>query len=116
MTIEDLLAETRTYLAPQHVEKIANAYGVADQVYKGVVHSSGMPHIQHSLEVALLLAEMRVDANGILAALLYDATAGVTYTLDDVHVQFGEAVAVIVDGLTKFDALVEQPSRDGSSI
>src|SRR6266487_1541295 len=114
MTIEDLLAETRTYLAPQHVEKIANAYGIADHVHKGVVHSSGMPHIQHSLEVALLLAQMRIDANGILAALLYDATAGATYTLEDVRAQFGEAVAAIVDGLTKFDALVEQPSRNGS--
>ncbi len=114
MTIEDLLAETRTYLAPQHVEKIANAYGVADHVHKGVVHSSGRPHIQHSLEVALLLAQMRIDASGILAALLYDATAGATYTLEDVRAQFGEAVAAIVDGLTKFDALVEQPSRNGS--
>src|SRR5436853_3093207 len=104
-TLQDLLAETRQYLAPQDVERIERAYELAKQAHRGVARRSGEPYIQHPLEVALLLADMRIDADGIIAALLHDVVEDTTYALEELSTQFGEAVANIVDGVTKFDTL-----------
>src|SRR6267142_1395183 len=72
LTLEDLLAETRRYLSPDDMEGIERAYNLAKQAHQGVARVSGEPYIQHPLEVAFLLAEMRIDAEGIIAALLHD--------------------------------------------
>src|SRR6266487_4524581 len=109
MTIEDLLAEARTYLAPQHVAKIVDAYDLA----RGGAGGPATHPVQHALAIARLLAEMRIDVNGILAALLYAATPGVA--LDAVRTQFGEAVAAIIAGVTQFDALAKQATHDEDS-
>ena len=75
-TLQDLLAETRQYLAPEDLERIECAYELASRAHQGVVRRSGEPYIQHPLEVALLLADMRIDADGIAAALLHDVRPG----------------------------------------
>jgi GTP pyrophosphokinase len=105
LTLEDLLSETRQYLAPQDIELLRRAYDLASQAHKGAVRRSGEPYIQHPLEVALLLAAMRIDAAGIVAALLHDVVEDTHYSLDDLRGHFGPAVANIVDGVTKFNAL-----------
>jgi len=105
-TLQDLLAETCQYLTPLDMERIERAYDLASRAHRGVVRRSGEPYIQHPLEVALLLADMRIDADGIIAALLHDVVEDTTYSLEDLRKQFGVAVASIVDGVTKFDALV----------
>lgn len=107
--LEHLLAETRQYLTPQDLETIQRAYELANRAHMGVVRRSGEPFIQHPLEVALLLADMRIDADSIVAALLHDVVEDTRYTLDDLRQQFGDAVANIVDGVTKFDALAGKP-------
>jgi len=106
MTIEDLLAVARTYLVPQHVAKIVDAYELARR------GAHGSATVQHALAIARLLAEMRIDVSGILAALLYPLTAGVA--LDVIRTQFGEAVGAIITGVINFDALLEQAIRDES--
>ena len=105
-TLQDLLAETSQYLTPQDVERIERAYELAKRAHMGTLRRSGEAFIQHPLEVALLLADMRIDANGIAAALLHDVVEDTTFSLEDIREQFGDAVANIVDGVTKFDALV----------
>src|SRR5438270_2440795 len=105
-TLEDLLKETREYLTLQDMEKIKRAYELASEAHRGVVRRSGEPYIQHPLEVALLLADMRIDADGIIAALLHDVVEDTTCSLEGLSEQFGAPVASIVDGVTKFDALV----------
>src|SRR2546421_4961131 len=105
-TLQDLLAETCQYLTPLDMERIERAYDLASRAHRGVVRRSGEPYIQHPLEVALLLADMRIDADGIIAALLHDVVEDTTYSLEDLRKQFGATVASIVDGVTKFDALV----------
>ena len=107
--LEHLLAETRQYLTPRDLETIQRAYELANRAHMGVVRRSGEPFIQHPLEVALLLADMRIDADSIVAALLHDVVEDTRYTLDDLREQFGDAVANIVDGVTKFDALAGKP-------
>src|SRR5262249_185061 len=105
LTLEDLLEETRHYLTPEDIEKIQRAYDLSSTAHKGVVRRSGEPYIQHPLEVAYLLADMRIDADGIVSALLHDVVEDTAYTLDDLRKQFGRNVATIVDGVTKFNAL-----------
>jgi GTP diphosphokinase / guanosine-3',5'-bis(diphosphate) 3'-diphosphatase len=105
MTLDHLLAEISTYLSPPDLEKVKAAFAMADQAHRGVVRRSGDPYIQHPLEVALLLADMRIDADGIAAALLHDVVEDTDFTLEDLREHFGDAVANIVDGVTKFDAL-----------
>src|SRR5436305_1987569 len=105
-TLQDLLAETSQYLTPHDMERIERAYELANRAHKGSWRRSGEAYIQHPLEVALLLAEMRIDADSITAALLHDVVEDTTYSLEDLHEQFGEAVTNIVDGVTKFDALL----------
>ncbi len=112
MTLDDLLAETKLYLTPQDMEKIQRAYNLAKDAHKGALRRSGEPYIQHPLEVALLLAGMRIDADGIVSALLHDVVEDTEYSLEDLQEQFGTAVANIVDGVTKFNALAgKAPSQ-----
>jgi guanosine-3',5'-bis(diphosphate) 3'-pyrophosphohydrolase len=116
MTIEDLLDEAHQYLADADLERIRHAYELAKHAHKGVVRKSGEPYIQHPLEVALLLAGMRIDAEGIMAALLHDVVEDTDYSLDDLTEQFGQQVANIVDGVTKFDALAGKPNKAAQSL
>src|SRR6266487_3920671 len=109
VTFEDLLAEVRQYLTPHDMEAIQRAYYVANQAHQGTIRRSGEPYIQHPLEVALLLADMRIDADSIAAALLHDVVEDTDFTLDELRQQFGDAVANIVDGVTKFDTLAGKP-------
>jgi guanosine-3',5'-bis(diphosphate) 3'-pyrophosphohydrolase len=115
-TLQDLLDETGQYLAPQEMERIERAYELANRAHMGVHRRSGEPYIQHPLEVALLLADMRIDADGIAAALLHDVVEDTMFSLEDIRKQFGDAVASIVDGVTKFDALVPSTSKDGQAL
>src|SRR5579885_3638662 len=103
--LEHLLRETSQYLAPADMELIQRAFELANRAHRGVLRRSGEPYILHPLEVALLLADMRIDADGIAAALLHDVVEDTDYTLDDLRAQFNPAIASIVDGVTKFDAL-----------
>jgi GTP diphosphokinase / guanosine-3',5'-bis(diphosphate) 3'-diphosphatase len=118
LTLKDLLQETGHYLTSDDQEKIRRAYELANKAHKGTVRNSGEPYIQHPLEVAFLLADMRIDAAGIVSALLHDVVEDTSYSLEDIREQFGSAVARIVDGVTKFDILAgkpEHPSTPGSS-
>ncbi len=105
-TLQDLLAETSQYLTPQDMERIERAYDLAKEAHMGTRRRSGEAYIQHPLEVALLLADMRIDADGITAAVLHDVVEDTASSLEDIREQFGESVTTIVDGVTKFDALI----------
>ncbi len=112
ITLETLLAEARQYLAPQDLEGIQRAYDLANEAHGGAIRRSGEPYIQHPLEVALLVARMRIDADGIIAALLHDVVEDTYHTLDELSALFGPALANIVDGVTKFDAIAERQSKE----
>src|SRR5713101_4717333 len=116
VTLDDLLAEVSQYLSPDEIETIRRAYHVANQAHMGTLRRSGDPYIQHPLEVALLLADMRIDADSIVAALLHDVVEDTDFTLADLHQQFGDAVANIVDGVTKFDTLAGKPLLSNNDV
>jgi GTP pyrophosphokinase len=114
LTLEDLLQETRQYLTSQDIEKIQRAYDLSNRAHKGAKRRSGEEYIQHPLEVAHLLAGMRIDVDGIVSALLHDVVEDTEYSLNDLREQFGLDVATIVDGVTKFEALASTPAGNES--
>ncbi|GHO46848.1 RelA/SpoT family protein [Ktedonospora formicarum] len=106
VTFADLQHVLHSYIVSErHRQRIQSAYELAEKAHRGVRRQSGEPYIQHPLEVALLLAEMYIDADGIIAALLHDVVEDTDYTLDDLRQAFGSQVTIIVDGVTKFTAL-----------
>src|SRR6201996_6899498 len=84
---------------------IRKAWDFCVQHHSGQLRASGEPYVLHPLEVAQLLAEMKLDATAIAAGLLHDAVEDTPVTTEDITEQFGEQVAHIVEGVTKIDKI-----------
>ncbi len=89
---------------------VERAYQFAEQKHDGQLRASGEPYFTHCVAVAQILAEMRLDAEAIAAALLHDVVEDTVVTIDDLRAEFGDAVAVIVDGVTKLKNLPTAPN------
>lgn len=99
--ISELCAELESYLEPAQVEEIYQAYLVGSQAHEGQSRVSGEPYISHPVAVARILAEMRMDANSIIAAILHDVIEDTPTLKEQLAAQFGEEVAELVDGVSK---------------
>lgn len=101
-----LIGEVGSYLEPSHIESIYQAYHFADEAHADQFRLSGEPYICHPIEVALILAqEMRMDVNGIVAAILHDVIEDTPTTKEQLRELFGDEVADLVDGVTKLTRL-----------
>ncbi len=85
----------------QNIEKLEKAYALALYAHEGQMRESGEPYISHPLEVAYILADLELDIETLVSALLHDVVEDTEYTIADIEREFGETVAVIVDGVTK---------------
>jgi len=94
-----------SYLEPSQVSEIQQAYEVAAKAHDGQLRLSGEPYVCHPLSVAIILAEMRMDAKGIMAALLHDVIEDTPLTKEDLSARFGAEVAELVDGVSKLTQL-----------
>src|ERR1700723_2601557 len=84
---------------------IRRAWEFCVQHHSGQLRASGEPYVLHPLEVAQVLAEMKLDATAIAAGLLHDAVEDTPVTTEDITERFGEQVAHIVEGVTKIDKI-----------
>ena len=84
---------------------LMRAYEHAKTAHQGQVRESGEPYISHPLEVAYILSEMEMDTATIVAALLHDTVEDTTTTIEKIKEQFGEEVAMLVDGMTKLSKI-----------
>jgi guanosine-3',5'-bis(diphosphate) 3'-pyrophosphohydrolase len=84
---------------------IRRAWEFCVQHHTGQLRASGEPYVLHPLEVAQVLAEMKLDSTAIAAGLLHDAVEDTPVTTEDISEQFGEQVAHIVEGVTKIDKI-----------
>jgi GTP pyrophosphokinase len=84
---------------------IREAEAVARACHEGQLRKSGDPYITHPLAVALHLAEYGLDVDTIVAALLHDTVEDTDMTLDQIRRQFGQTVAMLIDGVTKLDRI-----------
>lgn len=102
MNYFDELHETlKKYLEPQQIEKCYKAYLVAEKAHQGQMRRSGEPYISHPVAAALILADMRLDYQTIMATLLHDVVEDTLVSKEDLVKQFGEDVTALVDGVTK---------------
>ena len=101
----DLLRKVRAYRPADDLTLIKKAYDFSLQHHKGQARESGEPYLVHPLQVATLLAEMRLDTTAIAAGLLHDAVEDTSVTIDEINTEFGEQVAHIVEGVTKISKI-----------
>jgi GTP diphosphokinase / guanosine-3',5'-bis(diphosphate) 3'-diphosphatase len=102
---ENLLETVRANRSSDDAGAIRKAWEFCLKHHEGQLRASGEPYIIHPLEVAQVLAEMKLDATAIAAGLLHDAVEDTPVTTADIVEQFGEQVAHIVEGVTKIDKI-----------
>ncbi len=102
---QDLLNTIRSYHPSTDLSMIEKAYGVALKAHKDQKRKSGEPYIIHPLCVAIILAELELDKETIIAGILHDVVEDTILTVSELAEQFGEEVALLVDGVTKLTQL-----------
>ena len=100
-TIEKLLDKVRSYHGNDNIELAEKAYKYAEEKHCGQVRKSGEPYIIHPIRVAFTIADLGLDVHSVCAALLHDVIEDTDCTYEDVAAEFGETVAMLVDGVTK---------------
>ncbi len=103
----ELLTVAYPRTTPEERKNIRKAFVLATNAHNGVRRKSGEPYIYHPIAVAMICCqEMNLGATSIVCALLHDVVEDTEYTLEDIRDMFGDAVGVIIDGLTKIEDLV----------
>ena len=103
--LDDLVGVAVDHHPGTDVDLIRRAYDVAAGAHEGQMRRTGDPYIVHPLAVAQILATFGLDTATIVAALLHDVVEDTEITLDDIERDFGEEVALLVDGVTKLDRI-----------
>jgi guanosine-3',5'-bis(diphosphate) 3'-pyrophosphohydrolase len=95
-----------------NVELIEKAYKKAKEYHEGQLRESGEPYLVHPVEVAKILAELGMDENTLVAGLLHDTVEDTDYSQEALIKDFGEEVALLVDGVTKLKSLVYESKEE----
>jgi GTP pyrophosphokinase len=109
---EDLLEKVRGYTSDEERDLLRRAYAFSELEHKGQVRHSGEPYLVHPLEVANILAEMRLDPVAIAAGLLHDVVEDTLTTIEKIKDHFGPEVAHLVEGVTKLGAIQFSSSEE----
>ncbi len=102
---QELITRVRKYHPSDDISLIEKAYNLAYEAHKEQVRKSGEPYIIHPLCVAIVLADLELDKETIVAGLLHDVVEDTPITDEEIKEMFGEDVALLVDGVTKLDKL-----------
>lgn len=111
---QDLIARVQKYHPSDDISMIAKAYQVASEAHKNQLRKSGEPYIIHPLNVAIILADLELDKETIVAGILHDVVEDTIMTEADLIREFGEDVAQLVDGVTKLEKIPLSGARDQS--
>lgn len=103
--IEDLIKIIEKYMTEEELTFVMKAYEYAKLMHKDQKRKSGEPYIIHPVNVAIILADLDMDVETIVSALLHDIVEDTPATYDDIKEMFSEDVAKIVDGVTKLNKL-----------
>lgn len=103
--VRRLVGTLKAYLSEAQIEDITAAYEFGAAAHDGQTRQSGEPYITHPVAVAQELAEMRLDPQAIIAAILHDTVEDTAASLDDIGARFGPDVAALVDGVSKLDQI-----------
>ncbi len=116
-TIDALDSTLRSYLNPAQAQQVRRAYYFAEQAHFGQIRRTGEPYVTHPLAVAGILADMHMDHQSLMAAMLHDVIEDTGIEKDSIGSQFGPAVAELVDGVSKltqmeFSSLAEKQAEN----
>ena len=98
---KDLIYSIHKYHPSDDITMVEKAYTIAREAHKDQKRKSGEPYIIHPLCVAIILAELELDKESIIAGILHDVVEDTVMTLEDLTREFGQEVALLVDGVTK---------------
>lgn len=106
METRQVFLDKLTSINPNYnTELIGKAFDLANKLHEGQLRKSGEPYFIHPIAVAHILSEIGMDESTIIGGLLHDVVEDTGYTLDEVSKEFGEEVAILVDGVTKLGAI-----------
>ncbi len=103
---------TSVYLSPEDEALLAKAFAFASNAHQGQCRKSGEPFVAHPVEVALILADLRMDVETLCAALLHDTVEDTEVTADEVGREFNTQVAQLVEGVTKITRIEVESLSD----
>ena len=110
-----VFVDTLSYLEPEEVATILEAYRFSEIAHRGQQRLSGEPYITHPLAVAGTMSEWRMDAQAVVAALLHDVMEDTAVTKPEITERFGKQVADLVDGLSKLDRIEFQSYQEAQA-
>jgi RelA/SpoT family (p)ppGpp synthetase len=113
--INQLIDKLETYLSHEDVERVQAAYDFAYQAHEGQRRRSGEPYITHPVAVADLLADLRLDAQTMIAAILHDVMEDTPTLKEEITTRFGTEVAELVDGVSKLDQIQFKSRREAQA-
>lgn len=105
MSLEQYLSKMEELNVAYNRERLAKAYLFATNAHEGQLRNSGEPYISHPIAVSLILAELKLDEDTLIAGLLHDVIEDTPYNYEVLKAEFGDAVAEIVDGVTKIERI-----------
>ncbi len=114
--LDPLFAVVRANHPKSDLTQLERAYHTAEHYHRGQKRKSGEPYITHPLAVATILAELGMTSSTLCAALLHDTVEDTSYTLEQLQTDFGEEIALLVDGVTKLDKLQYGESAKAETI
>ncbi len=114
--VDRLLKTVRSHHPKADVALIERAYSAAERAHDGQKRRSGEPYITHPVAVAQILADLGIGPKTIAAALLHDTVEDTAYTLDMLRSDFGDEIAMLVDGVTKLDKLKYGDSAQAETV
>lgn len=111
-TIQDLCQKIRTYFPQADLKVIESAYELSEKAHAGQFRRSGEAYISHPLSVAGILADLRLDLDTIATGILHDVVEDTNISLEDIRQQFGDTIALLVDGVTKISQIKFKNSHE----
>jgi GTP pyrophosphokinase len=114
--VDQLVRTVRSNYPRADLSIIERAYTVAERAHRGQKRRSGEPYITHPIAVAQILADLGVAPVAIAAALLHDTVEDTDYGLDQLTAEFGEEIAMLVDGVTKLDKVKYGDSAQAETV
>ena len=114
--VDTLMRTVRMHHPKADLGLIERAYTVAERAHEGQKRKSGEPYITHPIAVAQILADLGIGPKTVAAALLHDTVEDTAYTLDEVRHDFGDEIAMLVDGVTKLDKVKYGDSTQAETV
>ncbi len=117
-TLEDLEKKILSFHPNADIKLIQKAYIFSEKAHEGQIRRSGEPYISHPLSVAGILADLKLDLDTIATGLLHDTVEDTHATIEDIRSEFGDTIAMLVDGVTKISKMKFKTSteRQGENI